>query len=321
MTRFAVFGMGLAAFGLVALMGCSNDSPVTCKSHQQTVCSQDVTYWYDDCGNKEEIAETCKCGCNDTYSACKSCGGPAPDGGSPDGAIVPDGGSLSDGVLAPDGCVPSCGAKECGDDGCGGDCGKCTNGEKCNAAFKCEGAVTANLLTIGCDVPYVLEASKVSDIAYMTSHFAHLMQQFCITGIVEGADLTNYPERMFYGQHDSGNTLSLVQTSMTALLAPAYSVRIDFIPDTGVTTGATWTVGIGGLTTNEALVAVIRYDGLAPCLWRTGTSGQIKFSKVKDVTLIEGGSYEATGAAMLSNPWDISGFCSETAPELPCCGN
>ncbi|OGH64423.1 MAG: hypothetical protein A2821_02800 [Candidatus Magasanikbacteria bacterium RIFCSPHIGHO2_01_FULL_41_23] len=35
-------------------------------------------------------------------------------------------------------CVPDCTGMECGDDGCGGSCGSCADGDKCNATFQCE---------------------------------------------------------------------------------------------------------------------------------------------------------------------------------------
>ncbi len=35
-------------------------------------------------------------------------------------------------------CVPSCGGKQCGDDGCGGSCGTCPAGYVCNASGLCE---------------------------------------------------------------------------------------------------------------------------------------------------------------------------------------
>ena len=38
-------------------------------------------------------------------------------------------------------CVPDCSAKFCGDDGCGGSCGECADGESCNAQFQCEGVI------------------------------------------------------------------------------------------------------------------------------------------------------------------------------------
>ncbi|MFT7625407.1 MAG: hypothetical protein ACI9WU_004598, partial [Myxococcota bacterium] len=35
------------------------------------------------------------------------------------------------------GCSPSCAEKDCGDDGCGGDCGSCTVSENCSASGEC----------------------------------------------------------------------------------------------------------------------------------------------------------------------------------------
>jgi hypothetical protein len=34
-------------------------------------------------------------------------------------------------------CVPNCGGKSCGDDGCGGTCGTCTGGDKCSSSGQC----------------------------------------------------------------------------------------------------------------------------------------------------------------------------------------
>jgi V8-like Glu-specific endopeptidase len=39
-------------------------------------------------------------------------------------------------------CTPSCGAKECGSDGCGDVCGECGRDETCNAAGQCEAETT-----------------------------------------------------------------------------------------------------------------------------------------------------------------------------------
>ena len=36
------------------------------------------------------------------------------------------------------GCIPQCNGKDCGDDGCGGSCGSCPDGQACNASNKCE---------------------------------------------------------------------------------------------------------------------------------------------------------------------------------------
>lgn len=39
------------------------------------------------------------------------------------------------------GCTPSCGARVCGDNGCGGSCGECALGESCTAAGACQGCI------------------------------------------------------------------------------------------------------------------------------------------------------------------------------------
>ena len=57
----------------------------------------------------------------------------------PDGAIVgPDGA-----IVGPDGavCFPDCAGRECGDNGCGGSCGKCTAPETCHADGLCHGCI------------------------------------------------------------------------------------------------------------------------------------------------------------------------------------
>lgn len=42
------------------------------------------------------------------------------------------------------GCVPNCAGKQCGDDGCGGQCGTCTSPATCNASGQCVTACTPN---------------------------------------------------------------------------------------------------------------------------------------------------------------------------------
>lgn len=50
-----------------------------------------------------------------------------------------DGDELDVGPEAPDHsiCKPDCDKKECGDDGCGGNCGHCSHDDRCNPAGKC----------------------------------------------------------------------------------------------------------------------------------------------------------------------------------------
>jgi hypothetical protein len=267
------------------------DQANNCISHDKTYCSQGITYWQDSCGNQEEIAETCNCGCNSDYSGCKDCG-----------------------------CVPACTGKCCGDDGCGNSCpDNCTGGQTCDTqSCTCQGG-PADVLAVDCDVPFVLDASKVSDMAYMTGHFGDLVQQYGISGTVQGVDITGFPEKMYYGMHDSGNTLSLLQVSMNASLGPEYSVRIDFSPDTDVSTGAMWTVGVG-INPKEALVGLIRHlSASSMCLFAMGTAGQLTFSAAEGCTNVEGGSFSVSGQMNMANPWDVADACSNTPPNLPCC--
>jgi hypothetical protein len=54
--------------------------------------------------------------------------GAAPDAAAADAALQPD--------LQP-ACVPMCAGKDCGDDGCEGSCGSCSNGNSCGDSGKC----------------------------------------------------------------------------------------------------------------------------------------------------------------------------------------
>ena len=63
--------------------------------------------------------------------------------GSPDGA--PDASA----------CTPSCEARECGDDGCGGDCGACETGHQCTPDGACECAPHQDAACLGQKVVWV----------------------------------------------------------------------------------------------------------------------------------------------------------------------
>lgn len=80
------------------------DSQVVCKPNDHKQCSGGNVYWFDSCGVKGALAETCACGC--TGDACN--------------------------------CCPNCNGKICGDDGCGGSCGTCVTGNTCQAG-QCQG--------------------------------------------------------------------------------------------------------------------------------------------------------------------------------------
>ncbi len=66
--------------------------------------------------------------------------GPATDGSTTDGlpadGAAPDGG-VPDAVIDMTPCVPSCGDRVCGADGCGGACGVCPEGARCDLAGRC----------------------------------------------------------------------------------------------------------------------------------------------------------------------------------------
>jgi hypothetical protein len=46
----------------------------------------------------------------------------------------------TDTPVPPPPCVPNCAGQNCGEDGCGGSCGTCTQGQQCNASGQCAGA-------------------------------------------------------------------------------------------------------------------------------------------------------------------------------------
>ena len=56
-------------------------------------------------------------------------------------------------------------------------------------------------LTVDCSVPFVLDASRRDDYAYMVQHFGDLIQEWGITGSVDGHDITAFPEKMYFGMH------------------------------------------------------------------------------------------------------------------------
>lgn len=316
---------------MVAAFSCGNaqESP-SCTANDHTICKKGVVYWVDSCGKEGDVAEACDCGCASDFKSCKqdcatctpSCGDRVcGDDGCSGSCGSCEGGTACNASGQCVACTPSCGTRVCGDDGCDGSCGSCDQGKTCNAAGQCEGGSTgSNVMTVNCKVPYVLDASRITDQAYMLSHFSDLVQQYCITGMVDSIDVSASPEKMFYGQHDSGNTLSLVQTSMSAALMPEYSVKIDFSPDTEVQDGKVWTVSVAGLNPPEAVAGLLRYQGTTSvCIYGIGMSGQLTFSGVKSVTQVEGGSFTLTGSFEVGNPWDLSDFCSQAPAELPCC--
>ena len=175
------------------------------------------------------------------------------------------------------------------------------------------GAAMGTLTVTNCDVPFVLDATKVSNMSYMTSHFGDLVQQYCITGTVGGVIIESYPEKMYYGSHSaSPAALSLTQIGMTSSMVPQYSVKIDFEPDSNVTTGSAWTVG------TQAVAAVIKFPtAQTTCLFGWGDSGALTFGTVSNVTATEGGTFTLSGTIAVVKP-DAT-VCSSMPVSVPCC--
>lgn len=178
-------------------------------------------------------------------------------------------------------------------------------------------------LTVDCQVPFVLDASQVTSMPYMTSHFGHLIQQYGITGIIDGQDITAFPEKMYYGAHmpahlQPNDLLSLVQISMASVTQPTYSVRIDFRPDTAVTTGSTWNVG---LEENQAVAALFKHISTSQlCLMSMGIGGKLTFQSATNTTQVEGGSFHVVGTMNMVAPEEVPDLCDMAAQlNTPCC--
>jgi hypothetical protein len=148
------------------LGACSGDS--SCVPHDSRYCQEGVTYWANSCGNLEEVIEQCQCGCLGDHSGCdpdctctpdclgKECGDDGCQGSCPPGCMA--GEHCSQGICECDFvacgsaccaqgqacyqgacCTPNCSGRECGADGCGGNCGGCGANEFCDADGQCQG--------------------------------------------------------------------------------------------------------------------------------------------------------------------------------------
>jgi hypothetical protein len=180
-------------------------------------------------------------------------------------------------------------------------------------------APPADRLTVDCAVPYVLDGSKVSDMFYMAMHFEHLIQRYCITGTYQGADITSFPEKMFYGSHlPTDDALTLTQISMQSLTVPRFSVRVDFAPDTAVLPGSQWAVG---LDEGNALAVLLGHPSAqSVCLLALAAGGSLQFAGVLNVTQTEGGSFRVAGALDMVPARDIPDACEIFAASgLSCC--
>jgi hypothetical protein len=177
---------------------------------------------------------------------------------------------------------------------------------------------TAGITLTSCNVPYALNAAKLGDQAYLASHFSHLIQQYCITGIVRGANLAVDPEKMYYGSHATG-VATLTQIAFTSGMMPTYSVKINFKPDSAMKAGSVWGAGLVE-TPNEAIVAVYKHlSASSQCLFGIGTGGKITVASASNMTA-EGGTFNVSGNINVADPKDIQVVCDEAAgTSAPCC--
>lgn len=178
-------------------------------------------------------------------------------------------------------------------------------------------------LAVDCDVPFVLDASKVTNMPYMTSHFGDLVQDYGITGVIGGQDITTFPEKMFYGMHtpptaDPSDLLSLTQLSMQTVSDPRFSVRVDFQPDTDVTPGSTWPVGIDN---GQAAAVLFRHVSATQlCMMSIGVGGSLTFQTATNVTTVEGGAFHVVGSINMVVPEEVPDICDiAQAGGFPCC--
>ncbi|MBU1431153.1 hypothetical protein KKF91_11500 [Myxococcota bacterium] len=155
-------------------------------------------------------------------------------------------------------------------------------------------------LAVNCAVPYVLDAAQVSDGGYMAMHFEHLVQQYCVTGDLHAVALNEHPEKMFYGTHAQDGVVSLQQVSMSAFLAPQFSVRLDFAPDADIVAHAPWVVDDSG---TQAMAMLIEHKDLTGvCLRGVGVEGTLSFDEAVNLTATEGGRFTVAGQITIARP-------------------
>ena len=232
--------------------------------------------------------------------------------------LCSDGYYCEDGQCIEEDCVPNCNNRECGlDPVCSQSCGFCSTGI-CDSLGQCR---TGDVLQVDCNVHTILDESQMTDITYMTTHFNALIQEFCIIGAINGVELNDYSNKMFYGTHNSENTVSLNQISMgpSPNLELQYSIKINFTPDYLLDAGVQWPVGIGVDDIEASVIIIEHMEESAQCIFGTGTSGMLTVQSAFDTTSIEGGSFHITGQIFVQVPWNLPGYCDNTLENYPCC--
>jgi len=114
-------GQACGADGQCAAGGCGSVTYLGC-------CDGDTPVWCEDGELVEGDCAGAPCGWVDAQTGYYCDGSGEAPGGEP--PLACDFGA----------CTPECGERVCGDDGCGGSCGDCNDGETCTAAGACEPA-------------------------------------------------------------------------------------------------------------------------------------------------------------------------------------
>ncbi|HPY20666.1 MAG TPA: hypothetical protein PLM08_23460, partial [Polyangiaceae bacterium] len=93
---------------------------------------------------------------------------------------------------------------------------------------------------------------------------------------------------------------------------------IDFRPDTAVTTGSTWNVG---LEENQAVAALFKHISTNQlCLMSMGIGGKLTFQSASNTTQVEGGSFHVVGTMNMVAPEEVPDLCDMAAQlNTPCC--
>jgi len=131
---------GVTGCGGCACEACVCDmDPYCCETEWDDYC---VGECVNDCGGCPPVEVQAVCGdkyCNGDED-CSTC---ADDCACADGKVCQEGACVA--------CQPVCDGKECGDDGCGGQCGECTAPETCNDQGLCECVAACDGTTCGDD--------------------------------------------------------------------------------------------------------------------------------------------------------------------------